>query len=61
MREHIMPDKPLTGACVPICINKPSNCRIIVSALQVVQPRISVIAIPTIPEGVISRYMVCRL
>ena len=61
MREHIMPDKSLTCACIYISINKPPNRRIIISALQVVQPGIPVIAIPTIPEGIISRYMVCRL
>ena len=56
-----MPDKPLTGACISVCINKPPNNRIIVSALQVVQPRISVIAIAPITEGVISRYIACGL
>ena len=56
-----MPDKTLTGACVPVRINKPPNNRIIVSALQVVQPGIPIIAIPAITEGVIRRYIACGL
>ena len=56
-----MSDKPLTGACISVCVNKPPNCRIIVSALQVIQPCIPIIAIPAITEGVISRYIACGL
>ena len=61
IRKHIVADKSLTCACIYISINKPPNCRIIVSALQVVQPCIPIIAIAPIPEGVISRYIACGL
>ena len=56
-----MPNESLSRTYIPVRINKPPNRRIIVSVLQIVQPCIPIIAIPAIPEGIISRYIACGL
>ena len=52
IRIHIVAQQPRSGADIPIRIQEPSPLRHIVPALQIVQPRIIVVIIPTIPEGI---------
>ena len=50
---HIVSKQPGSSRNVCIYIQEPSPSRIIVSALQVVQPRLGIVIIPTVTEGVI--------
>ena len=50
--KHICPDEALTGAFITIGVNKPSCCRVIISALQVIEARLGIIIIATIAKRV---------
>ena len=52
IRIHIVAQQSRSGADIPIRIEKPSPLRVIVPALQIVQPRVRIVVIPTIPEGI---------
>ena len=52
IRMHIVTQQSRSGADIPIRIQEPSPLRVIVPALQIVQPGLGVIVIPTIPEGI---------
>ena len=52
IREHITPQDALAGACKRICVDEPSDLGIIVPALQVIQPRLGIVVVPPIPNGV---------
>ena len=47
-----MPDNALPSGSITIRIEEPANRRVIVSALEVVEPGFLVVDIPTIPQGV---------
>ena len=50
--KHIIPDRALSRRHVFVRIDKPAVFGIIVSALEVVQPRFGIIDIPAVVEGV---------
>ena len=50
--EHIVPVKSLPRGSIAVRIDKPSPDRVIVPAAEVVQPRLAVIDIPTIAQGI---------
>ena len=52
VRIHIEPDEVAISIDIPIRIQEPSPLRVIVPALQIVQPRIIVVIIPPIPERI---------
>ena len=52
VRIHIEPDEVSIGIHVPIRIEKPPPLRVIVPALQIVQPRVRIVVIPPIPERI---------
>ena len=51
-----MPDNALPSGSITIRIEEPANRRVIVSALEVVEPGFLVVDIPTIPQGVSIRH-----
>ena len=53
VRKHIVPNNALPCGRIPIRIDKPAPTRIIVPALQIVQPRFRVIDIPAVAQGVL--------
>ena len=52
IRIHIVTQQSRSGADIPIRIQEPSPLRVIVPALQIVQPRVRIVVIPPIPEGI---------
>ena len=52
IRIHIVTQQSRSGADIPICIQEPSPLRVIVPALQIVQPRVRIVVVPPVPEGV---------
>ena len=52
VRIHIEPDEVSIGIHVPIRIEKPPPLRVIVPALQIVQPGLGVVVIPPISERI---------
>ena len=52
IRIHIVAQQSCSGADIPIRIQKPSPLRVIVPALQIVQPGVGVVVIPPIPERI---------
>ena len=52
IRIHIVTQQSRSGADIPICIQEPSPLRVIVPALQIVQPRVRIVVIPPISERI---------
>ena len=52
IRIHIVTRQSRSGADIPIRIQKPSPLRVIVPALQIVQPGLRIVVIPTVPERI---------
>ena len=52
IRIHIVAQQSRSGANIPIRIQEPSPLRVIVPALQIVQPRVRIVVIPPIPERI---------
>lgn len=52
VRIHIEPDEVAISIDIPIRIEKPSPLGVIVPALQIVQPRVRIVVVPPVPEGV---------
>ena len=52
VRIHIEPDEVAISIDIPIRIQEPSPLRVIVPALQIVQPRVRIVVIPPIPERI---------
>ena len=52
IRIHIVTRQSRSGADITIRIQEPSPLRVIVPALQIVQPRIGIVVVPPVPEGV---------
>ena len=50
--EHIVPGKSLSRGSVAVRIDKPSPNRVIVPAAEVVEPRLGVIDVPAIAQGI---------
>lgn len=50
--EHIVAKQTITRGSIPIRIDKPGNHRAIITALQVVEARLGIVVIPTVPQGV---------
>ena len=51
VRKHIVPNNALPCGRIPIRIDKPTPPRVIVPALQIVQPRLRVVDIPAVAQG----------
>ena len=49
---HVIPGKGSVGVHISIRIQEPSPLRVIVPALQIVQPRVRIVVIPPIPERI---------
>ena len=52
IRIHIVTQQSRPCADIPIRIQEPSPLRVIVPALQIVQPRVRIVVIPPIPERI---------
>lgn len=52
IRIHIVTQQSRSGADITIRIQEPSPLRVIVPALQIVQPRVRIVVIPPIPERI---------
>ena len=52
IRIHIVTQQSRPCADIPIRIQEPSPLRVIVPALQIVQPCVRIVVIPPIPEGI---------
>ena len=52
IRIHIVTQQSRSGADIPIRIQEPSPLRHIVAALQIVQPRIGIVVVSPVPEGI---------
>ena len=53
----LYPTNFFAGVRIPVCINEPANCRVIVPALQVVEARIRVVTVAPVAEGVVGGYI----
>ena len=53
VRKHIVPNNALPCGRIPIRIDKPTPRRVIVPALQIVQPRFRVVDVPAVAQGVL--------
>ena len=53
VRKHIVPNNALPCGRIPIRIDKPAPPRVIVPALQIVQPRFRVVDIPAVAQRVL--------
>ena len=58
IRKHIVPQEPLPGAGIPIRIDKPLDHRVVIPALEVVQPRLGVVVVSNLLKGTARRQ--CR-
>ena len=52
VRKHIVSNNALSRGQIRIRIDKPAPPRVIISALQVIQPRFRVVDIPAVAQGV---------
>lgn len=50
----------LTGGNIDICIQEPADLGVVVTALQVVEPRLGVVDITTVTEGVQGTESACQ-
>ena len=53
VRKHIVPNNALPCGRIPIRIDKPTPRRVIIPALQIVQPRLRVVDVPTVAQGIL--------
>ena len=53
VRKHIVPNNALPCGRIPIRIDKPAPRRIIIPALQIVQPRFRVVDVPAVAQRVL--------
>ena len=53
VQVHVVPQHALAGGNIDIGVDKPSNLRVIVAGLEVVQPRLGIVNIPTVAERVL--------
>ena len=53
VRKHIVSNNALPCGRIPIRIDKPTPPRVIVPALQIVQPRFRVVNVPAVAQGVL--------
>ena len=53
VRKHIVPNNALPCGRIPIRIDKPTPPRVIVPALQIVQPRFRVVDVPAVAQRVL--------
>ena len=58
--EHIMTRDTLPCRCIAICTYKPANNGIIIATLQVIEPRLLVVHIATIPQRIQLRKLTGR-
>ena len=52
IRIHIVTRQSRSGADIPIRIQEPSPLGVIVPALQIVKPRIGIVVVSPVPEGI---------
>ena len=52
VREHIRSNKALASACVAIRIDEPSDCRVVVSALEIIEAGFVIVIVAAIAKGV---------
>ena len=60
VRKHIVPNNALPCGRIPIRIDKPAPLRVIIPALQIVQPRLRVVDIPAVAQGVLFAEGCCH-
>ena len=53
VRKHIVPNNALPCGRIPIRIDKPTPPRVIIPALQIVQPRFRVVNVSAVAQGVL--------
>ena len=53
VRKHIVSNNALPCGRIPIRIDKPPPPRVIIPALQIVQPRLRVVDVPAVAQGVL--------
>ena len=52
--EHIVPVKSLSRGSIAVRVDKPSPNRVIVPAAEIVEPRLGVIDVPAVAQGIHS-------
>ena len=52
IRKHVLVQKAITGLHISIPIDKPAGLRVVVSALEIIQPQIGIVVIPSVPYRV---------
>ena len=52
IRKHICSDKALTRACKAICVDEPMVYWVVISALEVIEPRFGVVIVATVTQWV---------
>lgn len=60
VRKHIVPNNALACGRIPIRIDKPPPTRVIIPALQIIQPRLCVIDIPAVAQRVLFAEGCCH-
>ena len=60
VRKHIVPNNALPCGRIPIRINKPTPTRVIIPALQIVQPRLRVVDVPAVAQRVLCAEGCCH-
>ena len=60
VRKHIVPNNALPCGRIPIRIDKPTPPRVIVPALQIIQPRLRVVDVPAVAQGVLFAEGCCH-
>ena len=60
VRKHIVPNNALPCGRIPIRIDKPTPRRVIVPALQIVQPRFRVVDVSAVAQGVLCTEGSCH-
>ena len=55
IRKHIAPEQSLPGGNESVGIEEPPRRGIVISALQIIEPRLGVVIIPSVAEGIIIR------
>ena len=52
IRKHIVPEQACSGAAVGVRIDEPLHNRVVISALQVIEPGFGVVVVAAVAEGV---------
>ena len=60
VRKHIVPNNALPCGRIPIRIDKPPPPRVIIPALQIVQPRFRVVDVSAVAQGVLCAEGCCQ-